>query len=463
MTKVSAKKVHSAFVCEQCGADYPRWGGQCGQCGEWNTLKEIRIATKASSRAAPHSSGYAGTLSEVQRLSDVDLSQAPRIATGINEFDRVLGGGMVVGSVVLIGGAPGAGKSTLLLQAIATMSERAIKVLYVSGEESLSQIAERAQRLKLPTQHIYMLAETSVQRICEVVDSVKPAVLVIDSIQVMRTEESDSAPGSVSQVRESASYLTQYAKKNHVSIFMVGHITKDQALAGPMTLSHIVDAQVILGTTDDARYRLLRADKNRFGSVGELGFFAMDSMGLKEVKNPSALFLNRSQIASAGSVVTVLWEGTRPLLVEIQALVTDCQYGNPRRLAVGFDQNRLAMLLAVLARHGGIITAQDEIYANVVGGIKVTETGSDLAILMGITSSLKNKIIPQHWLFFGEVGLSGEIRPVANGFARINDAAKHGFTHAVIPKANAPKQKVTGLHIKPVSTLAEALDIFAEF
>ncbi|WP_019865374.1 DNA repair protein RadA [Methylovulum miyakonense] len=456
-----SKKIKTAFVCSECGADFPRWGGQCTSCGEWNTIKEVRLGTAANDRSS-RVAGYAGSLSEVKLLSEVNLLQAERILTGISEFDRVLGGGIVLGSVVLIGGAPGAGKSTLLLQAIANIADRNISVLYVSGEESLQQIAERAQRLRLPASNIMMVAETSVQRICDVMDSIKPQILVIDSIQVMHTQDADSAPGSVSQVRESASYLTQYAKKNQVSIFMVGHVTKDQSLAGPMTLSHIVDTQVMLGSTDDARYRVLRADKNRFGSVGELGFFAMDSSGLKEVKNPSAMFLNRAEIPASGSVVTVLWEGTRPLLVEIQALVTDCQYGNPRRLAVGFDQNRLAMLLAVLARHGNIMTAQDEIYANVVGGIKVTETGSDLAIVMSVVSSLKNKVIPQDVLFFGEIGLSGEIRPVANGHARLNDAAKHGFKKAVVPKANAPKHKLADLRVYPVATLAEALDILAD-
>jgi len=461
MNKSMGKKSKTAFVCEQCGADFPRWGGQCTSCGAWNTIKEVRLGSSASGHGS-RSAGYAGSLSEVKLLSDVNLSQAERILTGIAEFDRVLGGGIVRGSVVLIGGAPGAGKSTLLLQAIANIAERNIGVLYISGEESLQQIAERAHRLKLPAGKIMMLAETSVQRICDVLDDIKAQVIVIDSIQVMHTQDADSAPGSVSQVRESASYLTQYAKKHQVSIFMVGHVTKDQSLAGPMTLSHIVDTQVMLGSTDDARYRVLRADKNRFGSVGELGFFAMDNSGLKEVKNPSAMFLNRTETPSSGSVVTVLWEGTRPLLVEIQALVTDCQYGNPRRLAVGFDQNRLAMLLAVLARHGGIVTAQDEIYANVVGGIKVTETGSDLAIVIGVVSSLKNKVIPQELFFFGEIGLSGEIRPVANGYARLNDAAKHGFKKAVIPKANAPKHAVQGLEVYAVATLAEALDVFSE-
>ncbi|MGZ8188567.1 MAG: DNA repair protein RadA [Methylosarcina sp.] len=456
-----SKKDKSAFVCTECGADFPRWGGQCTSCGAWNTLKEVRLGPTGSGRNR-RSTGYAGNVSEVKLLSQVSLANEERVSTGISEFDRVLGGGIVRGSVVLIGGAPGAGKSTILLQVIANIASRGLSVLYVSGEESLQQIAERARRLKLPTDNILMLAETSVQRICDVLDDISPQVVIIDSIQVVYTQETESAPGSVSQVRESASYLTQYAKKNHISLFMVGHVTKDQSLAGPMTLSHIVDTQIILGATDDARFRVLRADKNRFGSVGELGFFAMDSTGLKEVKNPSAMFLNRPDTPSSGSVVTVLWEGTRPLLVEIQALVTECQYGNPRRLAVGFDQNRLAMLLAVLSRHGGIFTANDEIYANVVGGIKITETSSDLAIIIGIVSSLKNKVIAHDTFFFGEIGLSGEIRPVANGYARLNDAAKHGFKKAVIPKANAPKKTIEGLRIYPVSTLSEALNILSE-
>jgi DNA repair protein RadA/Sms len=456
-----SKKAKTAFVCTDCGADYPRWTGQCTSCGEWNTVKEVRLGTNKSASES-RSSGYAGSRSEVQLLADVNLAKMERISTGISEFDRVLGGGIVQGSVVLIGGAPGAGKSTILLQVIANITQRNEAVLYVSGEESLQQIAERAQRLNLPVKHIKMLAETSVQRICEVLQQEQPRALVIDSIQVMHHEETESAPGSVSQVRESASYLTQYAKQNGVAIFLVGHVTKDQSLAGPMTLSHIVDTQVILSVADDSRFRVLRADKNRFGSVGELGFFAMESTGLKEVKNPSAMFLSRSEKPASGSVVTVLWEGTRPLLVEIQALVTECQYGNPRRLAVGFDQNRLAMLLAILSRHGGIFTANDEIYANVVGGIKVTETSSDLAIVAGIVSSLKDKIIPYDSFYFGEIGLNGEVRPVANGHARLNDAAKHGFKKAIIPKANAPKKSIPGLTIYPVANLSEALDVLGE-
>jgi DNA repair protein RadA/Sms len=307
------KKQEKAFVCTDCGADFSRWLGQCSVCKEWNTVKEVRLGRSSVGRAQ----GYSGKRSPVQLLSEVDRSRAKRISTGIAEFDRVLGQGIVCGSVVLIGGAPGAGKSTLLLQALANGAHAGIPVLYVSGEESPQQIAERAYRLGLPAENIKMLAETSVEEICTVLDQEKPQIVVIDSIQVVHTSGSDSAPGSISQVRESAAALTQYAKETNTSIFMVGHVTKDHTLAGPMTLSHIVDAQVVLSSTDDARYRILRADKNRFGSVGELGFFAMTDTGLREVKNPSAMFLSRSGSSSSGSVVTVIWEGTRPLLVEI--------------------------------------------------------------------------------------------------------------------------------------------------
>ncbi|MGR8929244.1 MAG: DNA repair protein RadA [Gammaproteobacteria bacterium] len=453
-----AKKPKSSFVCTECGADYPGWSGQCNQCGEWNTIKEIRLS---NSKPGRDKTGYAGSHSEVRLLSEVNLAQTERISTGLREFNRVLGGGVVKGSVILIGGAPGAGKSTILLQAIANIAQN-MPVLYVSGEESMQQIAERAHRLSLKTAGIKMLAETSVQQICQILDEEQPRVVIIDSIQVMYTADADSAPGSVSQVRESASYLTQYAKRNGVSFFMVGHVTKDQSLAGPMTLSHIVDAQVVLSSTDDSRFRVLRADKNRFGSVGELGFFAMENTGLKEVRNPSAMFLSRAERPAPGSVVTVLWEGTRPILVEIQALVTESQYGNPRRLAVGLDQNRLAMLLAVLSRHGGIFTGNDEIYANVVGGIKVSETSTDLAIVVGVVSSLKDKIIPYDTVFFGEVGLNGEIRPVANGHARLNEAAKHGFKRAVIPKGNKPRETIENLTIHAVSNIQETLTVLAE-
>ncbi len=447
------KKQKRAFVCTECGADFQHWQGQCSICHEWNTVKEIQLGGRVNKNL-----GYAGNKTDVQLLSEVDLSRTERISTGIAEFDRVLGAGVVQGSVVLIGGAPGAGKSTILLQALADAAGRNIPALYVSGEESPRQIAERAQRLQLSGRDIKILAETSVETICAILEREKPRIVVIDSIQVVHCQSSESAPGSISQVRESASLLTQYAKTSNIAIFLVGHVTKDQSLAGPMTLSHIVDAQVVLSATDDARFRILRADKNRFGSVGELGFFAMTNTGLKEVKNPSAMFLSRTGEASSGSVITVIWEGTRPLLVEIQALVTESQSGNPRRLAVGLDQNRIAMLLAVLGKHGRIFTGGDEVYVNVVGGIKIYETASDLAAVISIVSSLRDKIVSHDSLYFGEIGLNGEIRPVANGEARLKEAAKHGFKKAIIPKANMPRHNIKGLDISGVSSLGQALE-----
>jgi DNA repair protein RadA/Sms len=453
-----AKKQKSPFICSECEAGYPNWFAQCEYCSKWDTIKNVRLG---SSKPARDHLGYAGSNGKVRSLSEISLTQAVRISTGIAEFDRVLGGGIVSGSVALIGGTPGAGKSTILLQAIAHIAQHQ-PVLYVSGEESLQQIAERAHRLGLQTADIKMLAETSVQKISQILDEKQPKVVVIDSIQVMYSNDYDSAPGSVSQVRETASYLTQYAKNTGVSFFLVGHVTKDQSLAGPMTLSHIVDAQVVLSSTDDSCFRMLRADKNRFGCVGELGFFVMESSGLKEVENPSAIFLTPAEKPLPGSVVTVLWEGTRPLLVEIQALVTESLHGNPRRLAVGLDQNRLAMLLAVLNSHCDILTNNYEIYTNVVGGIKISETSCDLAIMICVASSKDRTVISSDTVFFGEVGLNGQIRPVANGDARLNEAVKLGFKRAVIPKANKPKDEIKGLQIYAVSSVQEALSILKE-
>jgi DNA repair protein RadA/Sms len=450
-----SKKTKTAFVCDQCGADYPRWNGQCASCGEWNTIKEVRLAPAALEKH-PSSSGYAGNRSEVKRLSEVNLSQAERISSGISEFDRVLGGGIVRGSVVLIGGAPGAGKSTLLLQAIANIAARDISVLYVSGEESLQQIAERANRLKLPADKILMLAETSVERICDVLNDIAPQMLVIDSIQVMYAPHCESAAGSVSQVRECAAFLIQYAKQTGTAMFFVGHVTKDGNLAGPKVLEHMIDCFLMLDG-DDNRYRTLRGHKNRFGAVNELGIFAMTETGLKEVKNPSAIFLARTEEISPGSLVTVLWEGTRPLLVEIQALVDGSQLGNPRRIAVGLDHNRMAMLLAVLHRHGGLFMADQDVFVNVVGGVKVNETSADLTLLLAIVSSFKDKVLPRELVVFGEVGLAGEIRPVPSGQERLQEAAKHGFTRAIVPKANAPRHNIAGMQVIAVSKLSEAL------
>lgn len=367
---------------------------------------------------------------------------------------------MVPGSVILISGDPGAGKSTLLLQTLAHASLQR-RVLYISGEESIQQIAARAKRIGLPLEHLNTLTETSIEQICAVADQEKPEIMVIDSIQAMFSESVDSVPGSVSQVRECAALLTQYAKATDVVLLIVGHVTKDQSIAGPMTLSHIVDTQLIFSSTEDARYRIVRATKNRFGAVNEVGLFAMTDRGLKEIKNPSAMFLNRSDEPRPGSLVNVLWEGTRPLLVEIQALVVESQFGNPRRLGVGIDQGRIAMLLTVMARHGGIFTGDQDIFLNCVGGIRVTETSADLAVVLGIVSSLKNFVLPQNMFAFGEVGLSGEIRPVANGEARIKEALNHGFDHAIIPKANHSKRlSRKGITFTPVSTISDALEIF---
>jgi len=355
----------------------------------------------------------------------------------------------------LIGGNPGAGKSTLLLQLMCKLSQ-GMEALYVTGEESLQQVAMRAHRLGLPTNQLKMLAETNITEITAVAAQHQPKLIVIDSIQVMHSADVPSAPGSVSQVRECAAYLIQYAKQTNTALFLVGHVTKDGNLAGPKVLEHMIDCFLMLDG-DDNRYRTLRGHKNRFGAVNELGIFAMTETGLKEVKNPSAIFLARTEEISPGSLVTVLWEGTRPLLVEIQALVDSSQLGNPRRIAVGLDHNRMAMLLAVLHRHGGLFMADQDVFVNVVGGVKVNETSADLALLLAIVSSFKDRVLPRELVVFGEVGLAGEIRPVPSGQERLQEAAKHGFTRAIVPKANAPRQPIPGMQVIAVSKLSEAL------
>lgn len=451
-------KAKSAYVCNDCGADHPRWQGQCNACHAWNTLTEVRLASSKSSRSNDRYSGYAGTTeAKVQTLSEIDLKEVPRFASGYSELDRVLGGGIVPGSAILIGGSPGAGKSTLLLQVMCQLSQK-MNALYVTGEESLQQVAMRANRLALPTDKLKMLSETSVEQICLIAEKEQPAIMVIDSIQVMHMADVQSAPGSVAQVRESAAYLTRFAKQNNVAIFMVGHVTKDGSLAGPKVLEHCIDCSVLLDGNTDSRYRTMRSHKNRFGAVNELGVFAMTGHGLKEVANPSAIFLSRGEEQAPGSVVMVIWEGTRPLLVELQALVDHSQLGNPRRIAVGLEQNRLAMLLAVLHRHGGLMMSDQDVYANVVGGVKVTETSADLALLLAMVSSFRDHTLARELVVFGEVGLSGEIRPVNNGLERLNEAAKHGFTRAIVPKGNAPRQPIAGLEVVAVSKLADALD-----
>lgn len=447
-------KSKTVYVCGDCGAEHPKWQGQCNDCGEWNTLTRLSVDSTSS---AAHKRGFAGRLQSAERLSEVATDETPRLATGIAEFDRVVGGGLVAGSAVLVSGNPGAGKSTLLIQIMARLA-RTHDALYVTGEESLAQIAMRARRLQLPMEDLKVMAQTDVASICATWDEMKPRLIVIDSIQVMYVSDVDSAPGGVSQVRESAAMLIQQAKRTGGVLLLVGHVTKDGNLAGPRVLEHMIDCFIMLEGESDSRYRTLRSGKNRFGAVNELGVFAMTEKGLAEVANPSAIFLSRSSDPSPGSVVMVVWEGTRPLLVEAQALVDSSSLGNPRRVAVGFEQNRLAMLLAVLHRHGGLQVGDQDVFVNAVGGIRVAETSSDLALLLAVVSSFRNRTLPRDLVCFGEVGLSGEIRPVPNGQERLREAAKHGFKTALVPKANGPKRAIEGMRVVGVTRLAEALD-----
>ncbi|MCE9786223.1 DNA repair protein RadA [Shewanella chilikensis] len=450
-------KNKTAYVCNECGQDFPRWQGQCSACHEWNTITEVRLGAATPSRGGQFS-GYAGAgASEIQTLDQIDLNEVPRIPSSFIEFDRVLGGGIVAGSAILIGGHPGAGKSTLLLQTLCQLAET-MPALYVTGEESLQQVAMRAHRLGLPTGRLKMLSETSVETICTVALREKPKVIVIDSIQVMHISDVQSSPGSVAQVRESAAFLTRFAKQNGIAIIMVGHVTKDGSLAGPKVLEHCIDCSVMFEGDSDSRYRTLRSHKNRFGAINELGVFAMTERGLKEVANPSAIFLSRADEAASGSLVMVVWEGTRPLLVELQVLVDSSALSHPRRVAVGMDANRLAMLLAVMHRHGGLQMSDQDVFVNVVGGVKVTETSADLTLLLAMVSSFRGDILPRDLVVFGEVGLSGEIRPVPNGQERLVEAAKHGFTRAIVPKANMPKKPPQGMQVIGVSKLSEALE-----
>ena len=450
-------KRKTAYVCSDCGAEFPRWQGQCNDCGAWNTISEF-VVSPSSRSSERNLRGYAGqTTAVVETLNNIDLQALPRFSSSFKELDRVLGGGIVPGAAMLIGGSPGAGKSTLLLQVMCHLAEQQ-STLYVTGEESLQQVAMRGQRLSLPNDKLKLLAETNVETICDLALEHKPKVMVIDSIQVMHVSDVQSAPGSVSQVRESAAYLTRFAKQNHIAMFIVGHVTKDGSLAGPKVLEHCIDCSMMLEGESDSRFRTLRGNKNRFGAVNELGVFAMTEKGLKEVSNPSAIFLSRNEEQSSGSIVMVVWEGTRPLLVEIQALVDYSQMANPKRVAVGLEQNRLAMLLAVLHRHGNVQMNDQDVFANVVGGVKVAETSADLALLLAMVSSFRNRVLPKELIAFGEVGLAGEIRPVPNGTERIAEAAKHGFKKAIVPKANMPKQPIKGIEVIGVTRLSEALD-----
>ncbi|WP_029407008.1 DNA repair protein RadA [Thiomicrorhabdus sp. Milos-T2] len=450
-------KVKTAYVCTDCGAESSQWQGQCQACKAWNTLKEFKVSSAKKSSAGA-SKGYSGeTENQVKSINDVDLAEVPRIASGMSELDRVLGGGIVPGSVVLIGGDPGVGKSSILLQVMCHLSTQH-KVLYVTGEESLQQVASRAKRMQLPDEHLRLFTETDVEAITLASETEHPKVMVVDSIQTMQLAEVSSAAGGVSQVRETAAYLTRYAKQNNVAIFLVGHVTKSGEVAGPRVLEHIVDTVVFLEGQSDSRFRTLRAIKNRFGAVNELGVFAMTEKGMKQIKNPSAIFLSRGEDPAPGSVVMVIWEGSRPLLVEIQALVDDSPYGAPKRVTVGLDQNRMAMLLAVMHRHGGIQASDQDVYVNVVGGVKVSETSADLAVLCSILSSMRAQPLSQELIVFGEVGLAGEIRPVPSGQERIIEASKHGFKRAIVPLGNVPKGGIPGMEIIGVKSLQQALD-----
>ncbi|WP_068637839.1 DNA repair protein RadA [Thauera butanivorans] len=452
-------KARTAFVCSECGGQVARWQGQCPQCQAWNTLVETAIT------AAPATGGrfaaLAGETSRLRPLSTLQPREEPRQPTGLDEFDRVLGGGLVAGGVVLIGGDPGIGKSTLLLQALSHLSG-AHKVVYVSGEESGEQVALRAHRLQLPPSELQMLAEINLERILQTLRDARPRVAVIDSIQTVYSETLQSAPGSVAQVRECAAQLTRFAKQSGTSLILVGHVTKDGTLAGPRVLEHIVDTVLYFEGDTHSSFRLIRAFKNRFGAVNELGVFAMTERGLRGVSNPSAIFLSQHAQQVAGSCVLITQEGTRPLLVEIQALVDSAQSPNPRRLSVGLEPTRLAMLLAVMHRHAGVVCYDQDVFVNAVGGVKITEPAADLAILFAIVSSLRDRPLRQGLAVFGEVGLAGEIRPAPRGQERLREAAKLGFDTAIIPRANAPRQAIEGLNVIAVDRVEEALERMRE-
>ncbi|WP_205201340.1 DNA repair protein RadA [Azonexus hydrophilus] len=443
-------KPKTIYSCTECGATNPKWQGQCPGCNAWNTLVESVAETPGK-----HRFEALAPAARLQNLAEIEAREADRIATGIGEFDRALGGGLVGGGVVLIGGDPGIGKSTLLLQALAHLAQTQ-RVLYVTGEESGQQVALRARRLNLDATNLPLMAEINLERILSTLQAEKPQVAVIDSIQTLWSDQLSSAPGSVAQVRECAAQLTRLAKQAGITVILVGHVTKEGALAGPRVLEHVVDTVLYFEGDTHSSFRLVRAVKNRFGAVNELGVFAMTETGLKGVSNPSAMFLSQHGQEVAGSCVLVTQEGTRPLLVEIQALV-DTAHGNPRRLTVGLDAQRLAMLLAVLHRHAGIVCFDQDVFVNAVGGVKIGEPAGDLAVLMAITSSLKNKPLPEKLIVFGEVGLAGEIRPAPRGQERLREAAKLGFTRALIPEANKPRQPIPGLEVIAVRRVEEAV------
>ena len=453
-------KVKTLYVCSDCGSQFSQWAGQCNQCGAWNSFQEessTTVIAKESSKGLRFAS-FAGK-QKVVTLADIRPEDTRRFSSTIAELDRVLGGGVVNGSVVLIGGDPGIGKSTLLLQSLANVS-LTMPALYVSGEESAQQIASRAERLALDASKLQMMAENKVEAIIDAAAKVKPAVLVIDSIQTLFTDVLQSAPGSVSQVRETAALLVRYAKQTGISVILVGHVTKEGALAGPRVLEHMVDTVLYFEGDSGSRFRLVRAIKNRFGPVNEIGVFAMQDDGLHEVGNPSAMFLGRKETMSPGSVVLASQEGTRSLLVEVQALVDDSQSSNPRRLCVGLDGTRLAMILAVLHRHAGLQIGGQDIFVNVVGGVRVLEPASDLAVALAIISSFRDHTLAKDMAVFGELGLTGEVRPVQRGDQRIREAIKLGFTTILVPEGNMPRKKEKGIKLVPLNHVREIQDIF---
>ncbi len=453
-------KTKVVYTCQVCATQYPKWSGRCSDCGSWNSFIEETTKAKNAIRF-DRQQGFAGTQSTIIPLTEVNFSEQTCIPTSLTEFDRVLGGGLVPGAVILIGGDPGIGKSTLLLQTVCNLSKQ-LKSLYITGEESLQQIKLRAHRLELPEDELALLAETNVERIIELAEQQKPAIIVIDSIQTMYTDTLQSAPGSIAQVREATARLVQFAKHTNTTVLLVGHVTKEGALAGPRVLEHMVDTVLYFEGDQGHRYRMLRAIKNRFGAVNELGVFAMVDNGLREVNNPSAIFLSRDNEPAPGSMIMVTWEGSRPMLVEVQALVDESHLANPRRVTVGLDSNRLSMLLAVLHRHGGIASYDQDVFVNVVGGVRINETGADLATVLAILSSLRNYPLPHDLVAFGEIGLAGEIRPVQSGQERLKEAAKHGFKRAIIAKANAPKETIENMEVIAVSRLADALTCFGK-
>jgi DNA repair protein RadA/Sms len=448
-------RLKEVFVCQTCGASAPKWQGQCAACGEWNTLvSEAQVSGAAARNAGKGARGHAPA-----SLAEEAVLEQPRLETGSAELDRVLGGGLVAGSVTLIGGDPGIGKSTLMLQAAAALNVSGV-ALYATGEESLKQVALRARRLGLTGATTRLLAETQVEAIVTAASELKASALIVDSIQTMYSERIEAAPGAVSQLRECTAELVRFAKRSGTAVLLVGHVTKEGQIAGPRVLEHMVDTVLYFESDTGSRFRVLRSVKNRFGAANEIGVFAMAEQGLREVANPSAIFLSRHATPVSGSVITVMREGTRSLLIEVQVLADGSVGANPRRVAVGIDGNRLTMLLAVAHRHAGLVLHDQDVFANVVGGVRLAETAGDLAIVLAARSSLLDVPLPNSLVVFGELGLAGEIRPVPFGEERLREAAKHGFRSAVVPEANAPKRAPDGMTVRGVTRLSEALDAF---